>query len=305
MKSKFILSISLVLLVALVVVVSAKMTPYSDDSLSNKANYNIEVPVSEGWNLMASSPIWDEKFTGTSDSEIKQSNIKAVFYYFRHENKYLQMHPNNKEVENYLRNAQGKSDEMLYFAQSPVWVYSDKTGVLKYQRSDFPKWSDSSNVLSLSSGWNFVTITPEMVGESLNTLKGTCNIDKSYIWDSGHRWENVPFEGKFNNEVLGGNGMLIKVSSDCKLALGGRSSITPPPSIPVDCQDSDGGKNVSIKGSATGTDWQGKFASHEDACEETTYKNYLREYYCLDNIVQNEGNFCPSGTTCTDGACIK
>ena len=220
MNKKFILPISLMLLVGLAVFVSASMTSTSSDPLSNKQDYNVELSLEKGWNLVVGVPVWGDESAISSNSEIKLSDIKASFYYFRYENKYIQFFPNSQEIENYLRNAQEKPDEALYFAQSPVWIYSNKAGVLRYTREDFPKY-DSSNKVTLSSCWNFITITPNMEGKTFEDVQGNCNVEKAYLYYSeAGNWRSV----ERNRDIFGsqnfldiGQGMLIKVTNSCQM----------------------------------------------------------------------------------------
>jgi len=230
MNRKLLITIAVLTLLGLAVVVSAKMTMTSSDTLSSKADYNVEISIEKGWNLIVRAPLlgsYENDDTPDSvidsDSEIKQGDIKAIYYYFRYENKYLQVYPNAQEVINYGRNAQEKPGEAFYFAQSPVWVYSSKSGILKYSRHDFPK----SGYPALSAGWNFLTITPEMKGVYFKDLKGDCNIQKiaSYQGDSWRVISDSADANKnidaviVNDEQQVGLGIVIKVSNDCTMGI--------------------------------------------------------------------------------------
>jgi hypothetical protein len=225
MNKKITLSIVLIFLASLAVFVSATMTPTSPLEGYNKVNYNVEIQVQKGWNLIVMSPIvWGSGNNAiASDSEIQKSNIKAIYYLFRSEKKYLQVYPNGQEVENYLRNAQEKPDEALYFAQSPAWVYSDKEGILKYSRHDFP----TGAYPKLSAGYNFITLP---AGKSINQIKGDCTIEKVYGWlSSDQKWLEETNLDEPIKEMYEGIGMAIEVSSDCQMSetIGG-GNINPP-----------------------------------------------------------------------------
>jgi hypothetical protein len=189
----------------------------------------------------------------------------------------------------------------------PAWVYSEKRGLLKTQAVSIKMGQNP-----LQSGWNFVTITPEFDGQTWNQISQDCDVSKAYIFDAERqRWVNIDSiygSGTFGEAAEQGQGIVVKVSGSCYLSTPGG---TAPPGIPeggneigdVGCQEDDGGKVISVKGTTTGERWNGEVGSYTDTCEEDYYDNYLREYYCLDNVVQNEGNFCPEGTTCSNGAC--
>jgi hypothetical protein len=65
------------------------------------------------------------------------------------------------------------------------------------------------------------------------------------------------------------------------------------------CTDSDGGKNIYQKGTATDAD-----ETQTDSCSTYT-ANRILERWCRDGIsVEGYYQDCPSGYTCSDGACI-
>jgi len=228
MKNKIILASILAVLVG-VVLVCAKMT---GSNSGNKGNYDVSLNIYKGWNLVLASPLLGSDYnTISQDSDIKQSDIKAVFYYFRNENKYLQMYPNRQEIDNYLRNAREKPDEAFYFMQSSVWIYSEKAGVLKYSKTDFP----IPNNPSLTSGWNFITMSPDMSGVYFKDLKGNCNIQKiaSYQGDSWRVTDSADANKNIDAVIMDdtqniGMGLAIKVSDDCKMGTAGSNVINPP-----------------------------------------------------------------------------
>jgi hypothetical protein len=163
-----------------------------------------------------------------SDSEISVNNLIATYYYSNKENKYLQIYPNYQDFSNYKKSLQEGSDEYIYLIQSPVWFYSDKSGVIKYDSVyNFPKF-DSTSKLHLSSGWNFVTINPLMVGKPIEGVKGDCSYLKAYAYSSDEGWLNMLNLQENIPEDAAGQGIVIKVSSDCKLDFGSNSSINLP-----------------------------------------------------------------------------
>lgn len=70
------------------------------------------------------------------------------------------------------------------------------------------------------------------------------------------------------------------------------------------CTDSDGGKNIYVKGTATGTLENGVYTTAVDSCSSNTQ---VLERYCDGNtlkVTDSDGEFCPSGYVCSDGACV-
>ena len=170
MNNKIILTVAILLLVGVVGLVTAL------DGIMTGGNdkpYNVEVSIEKGWNIIAGI-LPNEAIA--SDSEIKASNIKAVWYYSPKLKNYLRVHPNVDDLF-----SQVDDDVAL---TSAMWVYSDKAGRLKYSTlEDYMPLS----MRELSMGYNFVTMTPDMYSGVLdgagydyeyfiwNKIKGNCN----------------------------------------------------------------------------------------------------------------------------------
>lgn len=214
MKTKIILILSFIILFGLGTFVSAL------DGImigGNDSPYTVEVDVIEGWNIIAGI-IPDRSIT--VDSQIKKENIKAVWYYAPELNKYVQIHPNIDTT------SQIDDDVAL---TSAMWVYSDKAGRLKYSTlEDYMPL----NFRELRTGYNFVTMTPDMYSGILdgagyvdeyfiwNKIKGNCNIEKINFWDAANQnWYPIDPSNNFGEEYgdFIGMGMVVKVNNNCKL----------------------------------------------------------------------------------------
>ncbi len=290
MKTVSLIALSLVFLVGAIVLVSA----YAGEG---------GVAVYKGWNLVYGF-ISPDQIQG-----LESSDIKAIYAFIPTTQKYVRLYPNAEtDLEQLEDNGIIDDNEMLQVA---YWVYSNKeTGEdfnklyngVEYWLIDLPNQIEERPIYN---GWNFVGITSEFIDKSVNEVSGNCDIQRAYFWSSaGQRWFEFSMSEKITEEYIA-QGLVIKVSNDCRLGTPtGSGGITPPPEVPIDCSEDDGGKVVGVKGTTVGMNWQGEQVSKTDVCEEDLYENYLREYYCLDNVVQNEGNFCPDGTTCSNGACV-
>jgi len=216
MNKEIILTISLMLLVGLAIFVSANSMVKN-----SKGVYEAEVYLSEGWNLISGTIPEDGILP---DSDVKLSNIKAVWYYSPLQKKYLQVHPNT----NFNWDAIQQDDDDFVLTNA-MFVYSDKAGLFKYSTlEDYP-----SDGRQLYSGWNLVSMTPDMIEDSENPdltfeeIKGNCEVEKAYYFFDGD-W--VLFDMPEMDSTLLGKGMAIKVSQNCKLEKTGSS--TTPPSLP-------------------------------------------------------------------------
>ncbi len=229
MKQKIILSIAILSLLSLAVFVSATMSPNTWPGRSDIVGYETSIPVIKGWNLVPAVFYMNEAILPTSD--IWKEDISAMWYYSTNTNKYFQLHPEMDLAEAEMNDEQVvQTDYDNYVMTSGVWMYSEKSGTLKYNM--FVSNYDYMNKRNLVKGYNFVVITPSMVNAGnvtpestiyVDDFKGTCNILKAYVWDIEHqRWEDITSQDQFYSQA---DGMIwvIKVADNCKLNAGGSS----------------------------------------------------------------------------------
>lgn len=215
MKQKIILSVAILTLLSLSVFVSAYMEQIQGDE--DRITYTASVR--QGWNLLNAgiyvTTAGDSYFA--PDSDIKESDISAIFIYSPSTNKYIRMKPNLEE-EKY--NAEKKYYEgwTSKIHSLSAWVYVERDGMIKYVTDDVI----SMTKRELTKGWNFVSVTENALGQSLNDLKGTCNIQKAYYYLEGY--QNLDLNMNFPTD-MSSQGLLIKVSNACQF---GGSSVNPP-----------------------------------------------------------------------------
>ena len=227
MKMKYILPISLVILVGLAVFVSAWTSEYG-------------APIYKGWNLvygfMSPDQFEGQGFDGT--------HIKAVYALDPETQGYVRFYPNPDTSK--FPSQMNENDQIQNMA---FWVYSDSetketfNGI--YNAVEY--WLYESfipyNERQLYKGWNFLGITHDMVVDvnsatpeeeakyTLDAMKGNCNIEKAYGFDSSSQnWVSFPLTEELDKSVTG-SGLAIKVSNNCKLGTS-EGTITPPPSLP-------------------------------------------------------------------------
>ena len=319
MRIKYVLPIMLVLLVGIASFVIADFDEGND--------YSATITLEKGWNLVSIYAIrnavdvdqgeWDRK-------QIKAMDIRAIFFYDKYNNEYIQTYPNKEEeklnelISKIDPETTGNYEDYWRYVSSSMWVYSNKKQSISYSTFDGPAPID---MITLKFGWNFLTILPDMTGKQLGEIAGSCNIEKAHGWWAERQtWDLIALDGgKFNDEIeMTGLGLIIKVPSDCTLGSGGTS----PPGLPngdsAECTDSDGGSVIDVKGK-TGNLETEEF--NNDVCfikeseTETTSTTecsgnncYLKEYRCdSQGNVYSEDVLCEEHagfTSCQDGVCI-
>jgi len=307
MKQKIILSILSLTILSLVVFVSAQQNWAGEGATS----------FYKGWNLVYGLQSPEQLDAGW----LEQSDVKAIYAFNPKTQEYLRAWPNPDG--NAWENLDNSIDDHELL-QTAFWVYSTKTvegdlnGVphaTEYWLYDMPELISER---PLYKGWNFVGITPDMFDKNLNELKGSCDIASSYAWGANRQsWYVIDLDGvKFVKEMVG-QGIVIQVSNDCSL---GETSVPqlpdndvePIPTLPngeQKCTDSDGGKNIYVKGIISGISLTNQITTETDFCVEGN----LIEFFCNDetnnitplNRINNNGVPCPTGYTCSDGACVQ
>ena len=200
---------SLMLLVGIVGFVTAE--PITMTKISDR-DYQVSIPVYQGWNLLSGFATPDF-ITG---GDITAINIKAIYAFDSKTKKYARTYPR----------AEIKWDDGELLTRA-FWVYVDKSGTIEYKyRND-----DIFDRNILHIGWNFVAITPEFYGKKLDDIKGNCNMERAYFWDvaPANQWVDFYQDPDFESS-MGGTGLVIKASGECKLSTG--SIIETPPAIP-------------------------------------------------------------------------
>ncbi|MDP4039488.1 MAG: hypothetical protein Q8P57_02825 [Candidatus Pacearchaeota archaeon] len=249
----------------------------------------------KGWNIIPGTflPNGIE-----SDSEIQIEDISAMWYYHPLNKEYIRIYP-SPEIDK----LQQADDDLVL--TSAMWIYSKKAGTFKYSTIEkYPPLEQRG----LYSGWNFISITPDMIDIPYKDIVGVCVIQKQYIFQEG---EWFWFDALEIDSFLEGKALVLKVQDDCTLksAEPGVSSGIEPPPIPEKasvCEDTDGGINYEVKG--TVTDRNSNNAVYTDFCitsgtsgDVVLQGGVVREHYCGEHNYNYEFYNCPNG--CVDGAC--
>lgn len=214
MNRNFVLPIVFVVVLVSVILVSANMTYVTSGS---KSNYVIKVDLEEGWNLISYFSLEGI----TSNSELKASDINAVYAYFPSRKEYVRVHPNLERDKFSLMSSQEREDSRYY----SFWVYSNKRGSLEYfspETTELPSFR-------LNSGWNFISVYPGMTDITIDLIKGSCQINKIYLWNPNQRWELFSSSNDFEKSYEG-YGVIVNVANNC--TFGALSHDDPPPVIP-------------------------------------------------------------------------
>ena len=185
--------------------------------------YTVEVQIEKEWNIVAGTIPQDGIL---ENSEIKIQDIKAMWYYSPLQKKYILVYPNTDW-------SSINQDDEDFVLTNAMWVYSKKSGKLIYSTlEDYP----SLDSRKLYSGWNFVSITPDMIDKNLNDLKGGCDIEKFYMYagegdNNGWTYNLVNFlaDKPLDDDWIG-LGAVIKVTDNCNL---GEEEAANPPGLPT------------------------------------------------------------------------
>ena len=179
----------------------------------------------QGWNLVNGFTSPDR----LSGGEVIPENIKAVYILKQPTQEFVRIYPNPE-----TKKLEGIQDS--YYEKTAQFVYSDKAGRSEYMFEE-PLPPKYWNEHQIYRGWNLVGLSNYMVESSsnpdltLNDIKGTCDIERSYYFFGG-QW--VKFDMPEMDSTLLLKGLLIKVSDNCVMGMttNGNGNIIPPPQIP-------------------------------------------------------------------------
>jgi|GEM_PF-2074864 len=165
----------------------------------------IKLELQEGWNLI----------TLPGKGKLSLGTCEALYGFVYIDGGYLNM----KEAKEKL----GEEGLMEYLRKHSFWAYSFRKCYLEFTLEEYTSYTE----LELSKGWNLLPITEDMIGKSLQDIRGNCEFQKTYLWDAKkQRWEKLDLEEKFSEEQKF-QGFIVKVPFSC--SLGGVSIPSPPP----------------------------------------------------------------------------
>jgi hypothetical protein len=191
---------------------------------SNKEE--ITLRIEKGWNLI---PAGSQEIQKT-DSQIKVSDFKYIFFYDIDDNKYILTMKDGNPTQRDFSLGSWATD--TYILHASVWAYSEKEGnlILGWGYPGFNNQLFELSKYNLIKGWNFIFITPNMKSVIFSDLKGDCNIIKICGYEKDN-WQCLTSSQFNDSNILAdtdsdiGQTLLIKVAEDCNL---GGNSISPP-----------------------------------------------------------------------------
>jgi len=185
----------------------------------NGACENGNINFSVGWNLVGGFAYPGQLLT---TSVVKSANIKAIFGLLSTQ-QYVRLYPTPEQsVLNTLNLTELKNNGF--------WVYSNLslTGKALY---NFSENLVPFTQRRLFTGYNFYTITPDMLdvsGSTVSSLAGDCNINRAFFFNSTIQlFVNIPL-GTLYSDLFKGNitSLAVEVANNCNFNL--------PPPVPTE-----------------------------------------------------------------------
>ncbi|MBI2110119.1 hypothetical protein HYT58_03035 [Candidatus Woesearchaeota archaeon] len=207
---------------------------FSNLTLAVGENIPGSTKLSKGWNLVTIYVFDDDAIFETCGSSppLRDVGINAVFFYDKYEKEYIRLYPNCElgKLEKFFDRMGdpengGDLGEYGSFTNSALWVHSNKERDFSFTTLDGPL---PIEMINLQNKWNFLTVTSDIVGKSLDEISGNCDVKKATYWDSKtQNWKGINNNKKFDNELLW-KGFVVKVADDCKLG----TKVTAIPELP-------------------------------------------------------------------------
>ena len=222
MKNRIIFLLSLLVFTSLIVLVYASAQAQS-----------LELKIYKGWNLVSLAVMSG----GPEDFKITcpLQDLIALYGYDPLEKRYVKIKdvteadPDRGIFHSAWEFYKGDGTYQNYLARSSVnsgWLYSTKDCSITIPF--FPSFFTVATPDKFPAGWNFFTVFSDMVGKSLDEIKGDCIIEKAYIWNpEGQVW--MPLGDQKFAETIIGYGFVFKTTNDCSL---GKVTISEAPQLP-------------------------------------------------------------------------
>ena len=168
--------------------------------------FNIELH--EGWNLISLPGKGTGFTTGTCSAQQKP----IAFIYLDNQKRYV-------SFEEALE-IMGPERLLEYASTHSFWIYSSEDCNIGFKVTSYSTYSN----LQLVKDWNLLGTTKDMIGETLNNIKGDCNFEKIYAWNA----DSQEWIEKSENDLIEkmGYGIAVKTVSACTLK---ENNIQPPP----------------------------------------------------------------------------
>lgn len=170
----------------------------------------IKIELRRGWNLI-SLPGKGSGFTQGTCSAIQKP---LAYVYLQDQNRYV-------TLEEAVR-IMGSEKLLDYLSTHSFWIYSYEDCNVGFKVTSYSTYSG----LPIVQGWNLLGTTKDMIGETLNNIKGTCTFERVYTWDAAsQKWAE-----KTENDLIEkiGYGILVKATSACNL----QTNVIQPPAFP-------------------------------------------------------------------------
>lgn len=195
----------------------------------------VRVGLQKGWNIVslpgvgryvrAEEPVMYD----ASDAEVSSTEVEAMpelhsrkrfFVYLKEEARYATF---GEAVR-----LMGPLGFRKYLMHNAFWVYSPTDDVLVFQ-----VWRATSyKGMPVSKGWNFIPVTKDMAGTSIEETGSSCEFRHLFLFDAGsQQWESIGTEYVFAGDDTY-SGIVARAESDCRLGLYASTEPYSPPNLP-------------------------------------------------------------------------
>ena len=200
----------------------------------------IQMELNKGWNLVNLALVW-ELFDTENEEKLYDMEIWAVFGYDKENENYNRFHPfrENDKIDAWYKSVMEDPKSRATAAYSSMWIYSNKKQTLNLGKiTELREWLEElvmSNVI-FPKGWNFGSITEQMIGEVWDRMKGSCNTQKPGFvsWDSKMQEWKVRSKDYLKNTAFKDSelysGFVFNADENCKLRK--RPSVPEAPTLP-------------------------------------------------------------------------
>ncbi|OYT26259.1 MAG: hypothetical protein B6U97_04145, partial [Candidatus Altiarchaeales archaeon ex4484_96] len=168
----------------------------------------IKIQLKRGWNLI----------TLPGEGTLEKGSCERMYGFVYMNSRYYTMEELEAEI--------GADELMEYLRLHSFWIYAFENCYLEFELEEYSSFTEINPV----SGWNFIPVTYDMESMTLESVKGDCTLDKTYMWNPDKQtWEKIGLDYVFGvNDPY--QGFISYTKKDCCF---GTDQLTPPP-LPED-----------------------------------------------------------------------
>jgi hypothetical protein len=171
------------------------------------------VTIKSGWNLIS---LPAQYLTYSAANTCQPDERWSIWWYYPPLGKFINQYQGEQYGDNVWQ----------YVVKTGFWVYSPDECTLAWGVTG--EYYTADDLPMLYKGWNMVMFSKDMVGRTIEDVKGDCKISRSFVWNEGsNSWQELDLSMEIPKNAVG-HGWVARVEENCNLGSPGTGQTQPP-----------------------------------------------------------------------------